>query len=432
MIVSILASGSRGDVQPPATLAKALAGRGHDVRLLAPEDFAGLAESGVTFRPLGPKGIYVLRSEEGRAIFAKRGSALSFMRSLARITRKYSSTIAPTIRDATVGSDLIVATGLTSAVGMAVSEYWKVPIVHAWFQPPIAARDFTGPSGERSPFELPKWMNRLIGVVAEQLMWWMLFRPGVQPVRDYLGLPPAGFWAALPKAVTAGEPLLLAYSQTLLPRSSEWPGNVEVTGYWHYDTPSAWTPPAALAEFLSKGPAPIYIGFGSMLIDDPKGAAEIALAALERIGARGVLSAGWGGLTSDNLPENVFAINEAPHDWLFPKMAAIVHHCGAGTTGAALRAGKPSVCTPFIADQFFWAERLCKLGVAPKAVPNASWNVSKLGAAMETALNDTAMRARAEQIGAVVRAEDGLGRAVVVIEMAGAEQRVHHHQSQAP
>jgi sterol 3beta-glucosyltransferase len=145
---------------------------------------------------------------------------------------------------------------------------------------------------------------------------------------------------------------------------------------------------------------------------------DVVLKAVAKVGARAVLGSGWGGLASGDLPPFVFAIEEAPHDWLFPRMAAIVHHGGAGTTGAAIRAGKPSVVTPFIADQFAWARLLNARGFAAAPLPHQDLTADTLAAAIKTALSDEAMRERAHTIGAAVRAEDALARAVGAIERA--------------
>ena len=201
----------------------------------------------------------------------------------------------------------------------------------------------------------------------------------------------------------------------LLPRSREWPGNVETTGFWFLDDGAAWTPPPALARFLDDGPAPVYVGFGSMAFLDRGATLDAVMGALEKTRARAVISAGWGGLKRDRLPESALGLDEAPHDWLFPRMAAIVHHGGAGTTGAALRAGKPSVVTPFIVDQFPWARLLHSRGLAPAPLPHRALTADSLAAAIETALNDAAMRRRAGDMGARVRAEDGVGRALETV-----------------
>lgn len=145
---------------------------------------------------------------------------------------------------------------------------------------------------------------------------------------------------------------------------------------------------------------------------DPKRMTEIALAALAKTKQRGILLAGWGGIHASDLPETVFKLESIPHDWLFPQMAAIVHHGGAGTSAAALRAGVPSVVVPFFGDQPFWGHRLWQLGVSPAPIPKASLSVDKLAEAIATAVTNTEMCQQAQVMGERIRSENGVQQAV--------------------
>ncbi len=172
---------------------------------------------------------------------------------------------------------------------------------------------------------------------------------------------------------------------------------------------------------LTAGPPPLYIGFGSMVSRYPARLVNIAAAALAQTEQRAVLLTGWSGLghtTSDQpLPDNLFAIDSVPHhDWLFPQMVAVVHHGGAGTTAAGLRAGVPSILVPFFADQPFWAERLTELGVSPPPTPYKKLSASRLASAIRVATTNDYMRAKAATVGQQIRAEDGVGRAVAFFE----------------
>ncbi|OWY59323.1 UDP-glucose--sterol glucosyltransferase, partial [cyanobacterium TDX16] len=146
-------------------------------------------------------------------------------------------------------------------------------------------------------------------------------------------------------------PVLYSYSPSVVPPPADYPASVAVTGYWFLDDAQDWQPPADLLAFLDAGAPPVYVGFGSMAGTDAAAKTRLVIAALQQSGQRGVLASGWGGLQASDLPESVFLLEQAPHDWLFPRMATVVHHGGAGTTAAGLRAGKPSVICPFIADQ---------------------------------------------------------------------------------
>jgi UDP:flavonoid glycosyltransferase YjiC (YdhE family) len=192
-----------------------------------------------------------------------------------------------------------------------------------------------------------------------------------------------------------------------------------VAGYWFLEPPKVWTPPASLVEFINAGPPPIYIGFGSMTDENVEGLAAIIIDALKQTNARAILAKGWAGLSPADLPTDAFLTDDVPHAWLFPKVAAVIHHGGAGTTGAAFRAGIPSIVIPFILDQFFWGRRVYELGVGPRAIPRKRLTAERLVAAIKAATTDQSMRDRARMLGEQIRQEDGIHTAVSVIAQYG-------------
>ncbi len=189
-----------------------------------------------------------------------------------------------------------------------------------------------------------------------------------------------------------------------------------MTGYWFLDPEEAWTPPADLAEFLQAGAPPIFIGFGSMSPRDPAAMMQVILQALARTQQRGIILSGWGGLHAADLPDAVYMLDSIPFSWLFPRVAAVVHHGGAGTTAAGLRAGVPSIIVPFFADQPFWGQRVADLGVGSQPIPRKQFTADRLAQAIEIAVTDQAMQQRAADLGAAIRSEDGIARAVEVID----------------
>jgi sterol 3beta-glucosyltransferase len=209
----------------------------------------------------------------------------------------------------------------------------------------------------------------------------------------------------------------------VLPKPPDWETVHHVTGYWSLDPQPDWEPSAELARFLDSGPPPVYIGFGSMSDKDPERRARTALRALRLAGQRGVISTGWGGVARLETPVEVLFVDDVPHGWLFGRTAAVVHHGGAGTTGAGLRAGVPSLIVPFAGDQHAWAERAVKLGVGPKMQDARSLTAEGLADAVRRAVGDAALRARAAALGERIRAEKGVDRAVEVIERHAAEFR---------
>jgi UDP:flavonoid glycosyltransferase YjiC (YdhE family) len=214
---------------------------------------------------------------------------------------------------------------------------------------------------------------------------------------------------------------LYAYSRHVVPVPPDWGNDVLVSGYWFLDE-DGWRPPSDLLAFLEGGEPPIYIGFGSMPGLDPDRTSRLIFEALERAGKRGLLATGGGALRAENPPPNVHVIASAPHAQLFPHVSAAVHHGGAGTTAAALRAGIPAVICPFFGDQPFWARRVQELGAGPPALNRKQLTAETLAAAIKL-MDGPKIRGRAAEIGAHIRNEDGISSAVAFIEQAGHRAR---------
>ena len=151
----------------------------------------------------------------------------------------------------------------------------------------------------------------------------------------------------------------------MVPPPKDWPDWIHVCGYWFLDSPDiGWTPPEPLLSFMNSGSRPVYIGFGSIIVPDPDELTRTIIEAIKKAGIRAVISKGWSGRRPEveqikiEFPDSIFTLDSVPHDWLFPQMAAVVHHGGAGTTAAGFRAGLPTCIYPFFGDQFFWAARV--------------------------------------------------------------------------
>jgi len=177
-----------------------------------------------------------------------------------------------------------------------------------------------------------------------------------------------------------------------------------------------WRPDPDLEAFLAAGPPPVYIGFGSMGTDDPAATARLVLDANVAAGVRAIVRRGWARLLAADPPASVHFVESVPHAWLLPRVAAAVHHGGAGTTAASLRAGVPTVIVPFHGDQFFWARRVQELGAGPAPITRRRLTVERLAAALVAATSDPALRGRAAALGERIRAEDGIGDAMRWIE----------------
>ncbi|MEO8356223.1 MAG: nucleotide disphospho-sugar-binding domain-containing protein, partial [Chloroflexota bacterium] len=168
--------------------------------------------------------------------------------------------------------------------------------------------------------------------------------------------------------------------------------------------------------FIEAGSPPVFIGFGSMPIKNPHRTTNIILEALKQTGQRGILHMGWGGLGNQSLPDNVFIIDYAPYDWLFSRMAMVIHHGGSGTTAFGLRSGIPSCVVPFVFDQHYWGERIAELGVGPKPIRYKELTVERLREAIRFGVDNSQLQQKAAKLGQKIRTEDGVENALSIFE----------------
>jgi UDP:flavonoid glycosyltransferase YjiC (YdhE family) len=250
--------------------------------------------------------------------------------------------------------------------------------------------------------------NWLSGFLVVQAFWLMFRSHQNRWRRERLRLAPLSLRAPLSSLARRGVPVLYGFSPSVIPVPRDWHGAGTAYGYWFLDSPAAWTPPPELVNFLDRGPPPLYIGFGSMASHDPGRTAGIVIEALRRTGLRAILASGWGGLRGSHLPPTAISMDFVPHDWLFRRVCGAVHHGGAGTTAAALRAGVPSVIVPFFADQFFWGSRLSALGLSPSPIPQGALSATSLEKALRVMTGSGEMRARCRVLGQTVEAERGV------------------------
>lgn len=413
MKISIVASGSRGDVQPYIALGKGLQDAGFAVRVLTSTDFRGLAEgAGLEFCPIGESIEQMLQSPEWRATL----ESGNFVRILAKMNqelKRRAKSLATTLPPLRAGSELLIA-GMGGLGGpFSVAEKLGIPLLQAYVLPFTPTREFPSPLTPKLPFG--KRLNRLSFHVMRQVFWQNV-RVGDASMRRELGMSRAAFWGPFRALQQQRTPILYGYSSHVLPRPTEWNDHIHVTGYWFLDAPEDYKPPDGLADFIQRGPAPVYIGFGSMSNRNPEEAMQTTLRAIELSGQRAVLASGWGGFSSGVLPDSVYMLDSAPHTWLFPQMAAVVHHGGAGTSAASMRAGVPSIIVPFMGDQPYWGQRIYELGVGPRPIPRKRMTAEHLAQAITSAVMDKDMRQRAAALGERIRAEDGVQQAVRIIQ----------------
>jgi sterol 3beta-glucosyltransferase len=419
MRINIITGGSRGDIQPFVPLALGLKAAGHDPVITTQSNFEEwITGLGIDYRPMEGNVREMLESEDGIKLMESKG--LDTFKRLRDLVEPVMRQSIKGLLASVPGSELMIGTFGTYAPVMSLSEKYGIPWMMAYLQPFHPTRAF--PNYMALGKQMPGLINYATHIIAEQAQWIALRGIGNTIRREMFDMKPYPLLGAMHHARKQHIPTLYAISPTVMPKPYDWGEHIDVTGYWFLDEPG-WSPPADLVHFLNSGPAPVYIGLGSMVTRTPEKFAEIALKALEMTGQRGILLTGWGGIKASDLPTSVMKIDGAPHGWLFPQMAAVVHHGGAGTTASGLRAGVPSIVTPLFADQPYWGSRVVEMGVGPAPIMLRDLTVEKLADAITTTLNNSDMKHRAAALGEKIRTEDGVGRAVEFISRVPGQRR---------
>jgi sterol 3beta-glucosyltransferase len=403
--ILIAAVGSRGDVAPLTGLGTALRGAGHDVTVAAFGMFEELVTGcGLGFR-LVPGDPQLLQASQQGQRWQERGtgpvSAVRFARLVGGLMREVNAAILQAARHDT---DVLLPAGMAWFGGYRIAEALGLPSIGLALQPAHPTCLFSPPG--LMTRSLGGWGNRALASVlvvagagaldrSSKSLWAAEGMPG--SIRELYRRQEAARW-----------PFCYGFSPAVVRRPPDWREGIEVAGYWWPEHPADWAPPEDLERFLAAGPPPVFVGFGSRNPADAARLSATVAAARRLAGVRLVIQAGWANLGSTLRDDDgVLVIGEAPHDWLFPKMAAVVHHAGAGTTAAGLRAGVPTVSVPMITDQPFWASRVTALRAGPKAVPYKSLSAESLGAAISDAVSRDSYRIRAQAIARQLASENG-------------------------
>jgi sterol 3beta-glucosyltransferase len=415
MRIAIIAMGSRGDVQPYIALGKGLKAAGYSVRLVTHENFEELVGShGLEFYPVKGNVQAFMEDPENRKLLES-GNFLAINARAAKASQRAAIDWAEGGLVACQGMDLLVAGVGGLFLGIALAEKLDLSLLQAYVFPFTPTKTFPAILFPQSISKLGGAVNRLSHQVFRQIMW-QGSRIGDGLARQQvLGLPIAPFWGLYGSAKFNRYPILYGFSSSIIAQPSDWQ-NTHITGYWFLDEAPDWTPPLALLDFLQRGSPPIFIGFGSMVSRNPEETADLVLQAIKLTGQRAILQSGWSGLSQRDFPNTVFMVDSIPHSWLFPRVAAVVHHGGAGTTAAGLRAGVATIVIPFFGDQPFWGQRVAELGVGTAPIPRKQLTAERLAEAIRRAVSDQAVRQRAADLGAKIRAEDGVANAVAIVQ----------------
>jgi sterol 3beta-glucosyltransferase len=402
----IVAIGSRGDVAPLTGVGVRLQEAGHDVVIAAYAPFADLITAcGLGFRELpsdfgNDDGLGDVNPVKGLAAFL----APSGMRAMGE-------GVLAALRDEP--ADVLLLSPFSEFAGHALAEAKGIPALGVRLQPLSATAAYppavlgawsAGSFGNRFTSDAGAWLlDRFYGGV-------------IAGFRRDLSLPRVSA-RALRKARTRVEwPVLYGYSPSVAPRPADWRPGLQVVGYWWPVPMADWRPPTLLTDFLAAGPAPVFVGFGSTVntAERAQHMSDIVARAMRLAGVRGIIQAGWAGL--DVSGDDVLTIGDTPHEWLFPRMAAIAHHCGAGTSAAGLRAGIPQIGIPGLGDQLFWASRLRQLGVSAAIIPQRKLTADRLAEAIRTTLADRQSQVAAQHVAGRIADEDGAAHVLAVVE----------------
>lgn len=423
MRIVILTTGSRGDVQPYIALGLGLKSKGHNVCILTHDEFKDfIIENGLEFAYLAGSPKEAMESKDGISMTEAGENPVKVVLALIELGKPFAGTAMQNLWDSCKNADALICSTL-SFVGFHITEKMNIPTFYAILQPTLRTNTMPYVGTPPKPFPVSLIYNKLTYLSLEQLLWQPTRKLTNQLRKEILDLPPSrffGLYDALYKKISRVKyspvPSLCGFSPSFVSKPSDWKEWMHITGYWFLENNSGWKPSQELSDFIESGESPVYIGFGSMNNSNSEKTTNIVINALKKSKKRGILVTGWGGLKTKDFGKDIFVADSIPHDWLFPKMSAVVHHGGAGTTSAGLKAGIPTVVVPFFGDQIYWGERVFITGVGPKPIPHKELNEDNLASAIEKAVSDQEIRNRAKLLGEKIRNENGVENAVSIFE----------------
>jgi sterol 3beta-glucosyltransferase len=421
MSIVIMVVGSRGDVQPFIPIGRRLAER-HRVRIATHREFRPMVEkAGLEFYPLGgnPHEMMEYIVKTGGSILPTRLDQL--WEDVPKKRAMIAEILASTWRACTEAdpeqpgarpfrADLIVANP-PSYGHIHCAEALHIPLHMIFTMPWSATRSYPHPFAQIDPSVHRPVENFFSYGVIDLIVWSGISDLVDEFRKNALKLPPLTLTDGAALLDDHEVPFTYLWPESLVPKPEDWGPHIDLANFIQYEQAQTYEPPPALRDFLAAGEPPIYVGFGSVVAQDPVVLTRTIFTALERAGARGIVAEGWAHLGGGALPPNVYLIGDCPHDWLFPRCRAVCHHGGAGTTSAGLRAGLPTIVVPFFGDQFFWGRIVAKAGAGPEPIPIRRLDTESLTAAFD-ACRRPQIRERASELGAHLRATDGVELAV--------------------
>ncbi len=405
MNITIAALGSSGDVYPSLALGLGLKKAGCRVSLAANPVFeSDVRNRGVDFFPIRTMLRQSLADSPTSLYPAKSLDPFHFLRLKKSHIAPILETIVADIQNACEHANLI----LYNMLGLPAYHFAKQMGVKAY---PLCLQPLGRTNGFPSPvisasIHVPKMLNAASYRIVEKCMG--LFLSSCDQLKGK-----ASFQDFFHQVYSDHIPVLHGFSSCVLPKPSDWSDSMHITGYWFLDPPEDWVAPKGLLEFLRQGPPPVCVGFGSMNDPDTRTIIKKAVQGVLKAGHRVILLTGWSGQDFEDLScPDLYVAKSIPHAWLFPKISAVVHHGGAGTTGAAVKAGIPSVIIPFFFDQGFWADRMEKLGAGPPLLPKKALTPDAMAAWINKALTDKGIHETLNRLSFQVNTENGIDNAV--------------------
>lgn len=413
--IVIMVIGSRGDIQPFLKIGKVLREEyGHKVRIATHPAFREFIEkdTGLEFFSVGgdpselmafmvknPGMIPKLETVKAGDIGRRRASMAEMFQGFWRACISATDNEKDTRNLKMMGekqpfiADAIIANP-PSFAHIHCAEALGIPLHLMFTFPYTPTQAFPHPLATIKKSNVDPGYTNFISYPLVEMMVWQGLGDLVNDFRSKtLGLDPVSTLWAPGSTYRPHVPFTYMWSPGLIPKPEDWGEEIDISGFVFLDLASSFTPPEDLVEFLGAGEMPIYIGFGSIVVDDPDHFTEMIFEAVKLAGVRALVSKGWGGLGQDNVPENIYMLENTPHDWLFPRIRACIIHGGAGTTAIALKCGKPTMVVPFFGDQYFWGTMIGNARAGPMPIPYKKLTVETLAEGIEFCLTEEAQTA---------------------------------------
>ncbi|KAF8589708.1 glycosyltransferase family 1 protein [Ramaria rubella] len=422
--IVIMIVGSRGDVQPFLALGQRLKKYGHRIRVATHEMFRSFVkEAGLEFFNIGgdPKDLM--------SYMVKNPGLIPGMDSLLNgdIGRKRQMMLDGCWKACyeldeeskrTFAADAIISNP-PSFAHVHCAEALGIPLLLSFSTIPInptnercATTAFPHPLVNVKQSNAERGLTNYLSYPLADILTWQGLGDVINRFRSKtLGLEPLSLLSGPGITDRLRVPWTYCVSPSLVPKPQDWMNHIDIVGFYFLELATNYKPESDLEAFLAAGPPPVYIGFGSVTVEDPAAMTKTIFDAVKNAGVRALVSAGWGGLGGSSIPEDVFILGNVPHDWLFTKVSAVCHHGGAGTTAIGLRMGKPTIIVPFFGDQPFWGMMVHKAGAGPEPIPSTRVNVENLTKAIQFAVSPSA-QAAAEGLGVQIRKENGIADGV--------------------